>query len=66
MITVNNRDKIKWKKDITVADILKIMGYDYSLISVHVNDEFVSEDDYSEQTVPDNAKVAIIHLAHGG
>lgn len=66
MITVNNRDKIKYKEGMTVSDLLKKMEYDYSLISVHINEEFVPEDEYSTRTISDGADVAVIHLAHGG
>lgn len=66
MITVNNRDKLEWKKGMTVKDILNTMGYMYSLITVSVNEQFVPEDDYDTFQVPDNSQVNVFHLAHGG
>ena len=66
MITINNRDKIEWKEHLTVTDVFGIMGYDYALITVTVNDEFVPEEDYDAYFIPDEASVLMIHLAHGG
>jgi thiamine biosynthesis protein ThiS len=66
MIIVNNRDKIEWKPDITVKDILNIMGYSYILITVNVNEVFVPKEDYETFKVPDNSDFKAFHLAHGG
>ena len=66
MIIVNDRDKIKWKKNMTVSDVLHHMGYEFTMITVTVNGKLVSEEDYSTTRVPDNADVNIFHLAHGG
>lgn len=66
MVTVNNRDKVKWREDMTVRDLLQKMHYSYSLITVTVNGEFIPKEDYEEYEVPDNADVTVFHLAHGG
>jgi thiamine biosynthesis protein ThiS len=66
MLTINNRDRIDWKEKMTVHDVLNIMGYDYALITVTVNGKLVPEEDYETLTIPDNAQVLLIHLAHGG
>ncbi len=66
MITINNRDTIEWIQGMKVSDVLNAMGYDYTLITVTVNEELVSDDDYKTYPVPDNAEVNIFHLAHGG
>ena len=66
MITVNNRDKIEWKENMTVQDILDEMGYDYALITVTVNEKLVTEHDYHSHKVEDNDMVGAFHLAHGG
>jgi sulfur carrier protein ThiS len=66
MITVNGKDKIAWYSGITVKDIFDILGYEYSLISVHIEDNYVSPEDYSVTEVPDKANVYAMHLAHGG
>ena len=66
MITINNRDKINWTEGMTVQDLLDEMGFDYSLITVTVNDELVLEHDYDSFTIQDNDQVGVFHLAHGG
>ena len=66
MLTINDRDKIEWQKDITVQDLLNKMGYDYALITVTVNDEHVPKDEYDSFILKDNSEVNIFHLAHGG
>ncbi len=66
MITVNNRDKIDWAKGMTVNDVLKRMNYDYSLISVYIDDVYVPQEEHLSRQIPDDASVQIIHLAHGG
>ena len=66
MIIVNDRDKLEWKEDMTVQDILDKMGYSYVLITVTVNEEYVKKDDYLIYKVKDNSNVTVFHLAHGG
>lgn len=66
MIIVNNRDKVEWKENMTVRDLLNIMGYDYALITVTVGETYVPEEDYNTYLIPDNVNVTCFHLAHGG
>ena len=66
MILINDRDKIDWFKGMTVKDILSEMEYTYVMITVTVNDEVVTDEEYETYTVPDNADVKLIHLCHGG
>ena len=66
MIIVNNRDQLDWHTWMTVKDVLGMMNYDYSLISVYINEEYITEEEYATRKVPDGSSVQIIHLAHGG
>ena len=66
MITVNNRDKLNWEQGLTIRDVLLKMNYDYSLISVYLNEEYVPSEEYDTKKIPDDSSVQIIHLAHGG
>lgn len=66
MIVVNDREKIEWRDGITVADVLRQLGWDYVLIMVTINGNFVPSDNYDSVKVPDNAKMKAIHIAHGG
>ena len=66
MIKVNNRDLLPWLEGMTVQDVLESMGYSYVLITVTINGELVSAEDYGSRTVPDGADVQAIHIMHGG
>ncbi len=66
MIIVNGRNKLEWTEGFTVQDVLDKMRYDYALITVTVNNEIVSEDDYDSFKVADDSDVRAIHLCHGG
>lgn len=66
MITINDRDRIEWRDGMTVTDILNAMGFTYALITVTVDGELVPKEDYETYSVPDDAKVTVFHLAHGG
>lgn len=66
MLTINNKEKIDWFEGITVKDVLDKMGYNYSLITVSVNDKFIAEEDYETYTIEDGAMISVFHLAHGG
>jgi sulfur carrier protein ThiS len=66
MITINQRDKIEWRANLTVSDLFEIMGYDYALITVLINGKYVAEEDYDNTIIPDEADIRAYHLAHGG
>ncbi len=66
MIEVNNKEKLDWFEGMTVQDVLDKMGYIYPRITVSVNDQLVNKEDYATYKVPDNARVNVFHLAHGG
>jgi len=66
MIRVNDRDRLEWHDGMTVQDLLDAMGYDYALLSVTVNGDFVPKEDYGDREIPDEAEVNVFHLAHGG
>ncbi len=66
MLLINNRDKIEWTDGMTIRDVLKKMGFTFSLITVTVNGKLVPKDEYDHYKIPDNARVGVFHLAHGG
>jgi len=66
MLIVNDRDRVEWKAGMTVQDLLDILRYDFALMTVTVNGTLIPEDEYSWRTIPDGARVAVFHLAHGG
>jgi len=65
VIVVNDR-RVEWREGMTVRGVLDEMGYDFPLITVTVDGEFVPADDYETRAVPDGADVRVIHLHHGG
>lgn len=66
MIMVNGFKKVDWQDGITVQQVLDALSFHYSLITVSINGDFVSEDDYSTTIVPDNSDFRAIHICHGG
>ncbi len=66
MVTVNERDRVEWREGLTVQGLLDQLGYSYVLITVTVNGELVTREDYATCPVPDGAQVTVFHLAHGG
>lgn len=64
-IEVNSR-KVEWIKDESVKELLKRMRYTFPLVIVKINKKIIPRSKYSETTVPDNSKVAVIHMISGG
>jgi thiamine biosynthesis protein ThiS len=66
MVTINERDRIDWHEGLTVRDVLEVMGYSYALITVTVDGTLVPHEDWASYRVPDEARISVFHLAHGG
>ncbi len=66
MILVNDRDEVSFRDNMTVQDVLDKMGYDWALLTVTVNDDYVPREEYTAYTVPDGADFKAMHLFHGG
>ena len=64
-IEVNGKN-VDWVKDETVKRLLKRMRYTFPLVVVKINDKVVPRKDFAGVTVPDNSKVAAIHMISGG
>ena len=64
-IEVNGR-KVEWIMDETVKSLLKRMRYTFPLVVVKINDKIIPRKDFSEVIVPDNSKIAVIHMISGG
>ena len=65
MITVNSK-QLEYTPNMTVADVLKAMNYDFPLITVVVNDQPVPREKFDSTAIPDHADVKAIHICHGG
>jgi len=64
-IEVNGK-KVDWVENETVTQLLKRMRYIFPLVVVKIDDKVVLKKDFSEVAVPDNSKVAVIHMISGG
>ena len=64
-IEVNGR-KVDWIKNETVSQLLKRMRYIFPLVVVKIDEKVVPKKDFSNVIVPDNSKVAVIHMISGG
>lgn len=64
-IEVNGR-KVEWVENENVKDLLKRMKYTFPLVVVKINDKVIPRSDFSDVIVPDNSKIAVIHMISGG
>ena len=64
-IEVNGR-KVEWVQNETVKELLKRMKYTFPLVVVKINDKVLPRSNFPEVIVPDNSKVAVIHMISGG
>ena len=64
-IEVNGR-KVDFVENETVKDLLKRMKYTFPLVVVKINDKVVLRKDFLEVIIPDNSKVAVVHMISGG
>ncbi|MCK4364928.1 MAG: sulfur carrier protein ThiS [Thermoplasmatales archaeon] len=64
-IEVNGR-KVDWVENENIKDLLKRMRYTFPLVVVKINDKVIPRSDFSEVIVPDNSKIAVIHMISGG
>ncbi len=64
-IKVNGK-QVDWVVNETVTDLLKRMRYTFPLVVVKINNKVVPRKDFSKVKIPDNSKVAVIHMISGG
>ena len=65
MIEVNGK-KVDWVENETVSQLLKRMRYIFPLVVVKINDKVVPRKDFSDVIVPNNVKIAVVHMISGG
>jgi sulfur carrier protein len=65
MILVNG-EPMAWHEGMTVKDVLEAKKYRFPLLVVKLNDAHVPRDRFVDTTVPDLARVDVIHLMSGG
>lgn len=64
-IEVNGKE-VEWIKNENIKDLLKRMKYTFPLIIVKINDKIIPRPEFSNVTVPNNSKIAVIHMISGG
>lgn len=64
-IEVNGRT-VEWIENETIKDLLKRMKYTFPLVVVKIDDKVIPRSDFSDVIVPDNSKIAVIHMISGG
>ena len=64
-IEVNGR-KVDWVENENIKDFLKRMKYTFPLVVVKINDEVIPRSKFSEVILPDDSKIAVIHMISGG
>jgi thiamine biosynthesis protein ThiS len=64
-IEVNDRI-VEWVENESVKDLLKRMKYTFPLVVVKINNKLIPRTDFSEVIIPNNSKVAVIHMISGG
>ncbi len=65
MIEVNGK-KVDWVENETVSQLLKRVRYIFPLVVVKINDKVILKKDFSTYSIPDNSKIAVIHMISGG
>lgn len=65
MLTVNGKE-IEWSEGLSISDLFKIMGYEYALIVVSVNNTTIHKDNYDTFKIEDNSVINMMHICHGG
>lgn len=65
MIEVNG-NKVDFIEDETVKQLLKRVKYTFPLVIVKINNKIIPRNKYSEKIIPDNSKIAVIHMISGG
>jgi sulfur carrier protein len=65
MITVNGNEAA-WSDGMTVATLLKEVGFVFPLLVVRVNGTLIDRADYGRCAVADGDTVEVVHLMSGG
>ncbi len=66
-ITLNNRpETIENADHLTVGRLLELKRFTYKMLLVKVNEETITQEQFSVKEIKDGDKVAVIHLMSGG
>ncbi|MDD3877743.1 MAG: sulfur carrier protein ThiS [Bacteroidales bacterium] len=65
-ITLNNREEVFEKDEMTVIELLEYKKFTFKIITVKVNGTFIKKDMYEKTIIKEGDNVAAIHLITGG
>ena len=65
-ITLNNKEEVIIKDDLTVSDLLDIKNFTFKMLVVKVNGNLVKKVDYDSFIIKDGDNVIVLHLISGG
>ena len=67
-IKINGEEKLisKNKKNISLDEILNILGYDSNTVVVELNNLIVNSDNWKKQNVEEEDKLEIVSIVGGG
>jgi len=64
-IEVNGK-QLDWLENESVKHLLKRVKYTFPLVVVKINDRVIPRNMYADEKIPDEAKIAVIHMISGG
>ena len=67
MIIVNDKS-YDWFENMSILDLLKLMGYTLKKPSVliTINMEIIKKSDWDQFTIPENSNITVVNLLRGG
>jgi len=65
MIEVNSK-KVDWIENETIKELLKRVRYTFPLVVVKINGKVILRKNFSDEKIPDNSKISVIHMISGG
>jgi thiamine biosynthesis protein ThiS len=57
---------LEWHEKLTVREVLRILGYEFPLVLVRVNEQVVKKKDWESFVVPDGSTVEVQPIVAGG
>lgn len=65
-ITLNNRDEVIEREEITIAELLQIKNFSFKMLIIKVNGHLVKRHEYDTKIVKNGDDVSVFHLITGG
>jgi thiamine biosynthesis protein ThiS len=63
---LNNREFENFKDNMTIKDVIEVMGYTYPRLVIKLNGKLIPKTEYSNTFVKENDDLKIHHLLAGG